>query len=385
MSRLEELTGSLCPGGVPYLRLDEAAEMQRGTSVTRKEVRAGDIPVISGGREPAYYCDRSNREGACITVAGSGAGAGYVQYWDTPIFVCDAFSLQGRKGMDTKFLYYCLCNMQEKIHAAKKGSGVPHVHISSIESFLVPAPPLSVQREIVRILDRFSALTGRLSQALTREQEARRRQYEFYREQLLGRCGVRRQLGQLALSSRSGGTPLKSNQDYYTDGTIPWLRTQEVVFNEIYGTECFITELAEAETSAKWIPANCVIVAISGASAGRCAINKIPLTTNQHCLNIQIDPSAALYKYVFYCVCSQYTELLRKKEGARGDLNAARILSLEIPVPPLDEQARIVSVLDRFSALYSGLSRSLSAELRARQKQYEFYRDRLLAFPEITK
>ncbi len=165
------------------------------------------------------------------------------------------------------------------------------------------------------------------------------------------------------------------------------LRTQEVVFNEINKTDCFITELAVQETSAKWIPANCVIVAISGASAGRCAINKIPLTTNQHCLAIEINPEVALYKYVFYCVCNQYDDLIAKKEGARGDLNSSRILGLEIPIPypedkakSLAEQQRIVDTLDRFDKLCNDISEGLPAEIEARQKQYEYYRDKLLTF-----
>ena len=183
--------------------------------------------------------------------------------------------------------------------------------------------------------------------------------------------------------SCSGATPKKSNSSYYEDGAIPWIRTQDVRFNEIYEATSFITELAVEETSAKWIPENCVIVAISGASAGRCAINRIPVTTNQHCLNMEIDSSRALYKYVFYCVSNQYEELLSKKEGARGDLNASRILSLQIPVPSIEEQWRIVSILDRFDALCNDLSSGLPAEIEARQKQYEYYRDKLLNFKPL--
>ena len=192
-------------------------------------------------------------------------------------------------------------------------------------------------------------------------------------------------LKKISKHSSSGSTPKKGNSAYYEGGTIPWLRTQDVRFNEIYEATAFITELAVKETSAKWIPENCVIVAISGASAGRCAINKIPLTTNQHCLNIEIDPSMALYKYVFYCVCSQYEELVSRKEGARGDLNSSRILSLEIPLPSLAEQERIVGILDRFNALCNDISTGFPAEIEARQKQYEYYRDTLLNFKKLDK
>ena len=192
-------------------------------------------------------------------------------------------------------------------------------------------------------------------------------------------------LGDICLHSCSGATPKKSNSEYYVGGTVPWIRTQNVTFNNIYSVDSFITEQAVQETAAKWIPENCVIVAISGASAGRCAINKIKATTNQHCLNMEIDSSKALYKYVFHCLCNQYKELLSKKQGARGDLNSSLILETMIPVPPLEQQQRIVDILDRFDTLCNDISNGLPAEIEMRQKQYEYYRDKLLTFKELKK
>ena len=180
----------------------------------------------------------------------------------------------------------------------------------------------------------------------------------------------------------SGATPKKSEKTYYEGGTIPWIRTQDVKFNEIYEVDSFITEKAVKETAAKWIPENCVIVAISGATAGRCAVNKIRATTNQHCLNLQINDELALYRYVYYCVLNSYDELLSKKQGARGDLNSSLILSTEIALPCIDEQKRIVDLLDRFDKLCNDLADGLPAEIEARQKHYEYYRDKLLSFKE---
>ena len=181
VSKLDELIEKLCPDGVEYRALREIALMKRGTSITKKNVNEGSYPVVSGGREPAYYCAMFNRQGETITVAGSGAGAGYVQYWDTPIFVCDAFSVNGTSLISTKFLYYLLTNKQEAIYSTKKGGGVPHVHISDIENFRIPVPPLEVQAEIVRILDRFTEL----EKDMLFELELRRKQYEYYRDLLL--------------------------------------------------------------------------------------------------------------------------------------------------------------------------------------------------------
>ena len=130
------------------------------------------------------------------------------------------------------------------------------------------------------------------------------------------------------------------------------------------------------------IPENCVIVAISGATAGRCAVNKIRATTNQHCLNLEIDKNKALYKYVYYCLCSKQNDLISRKQGARGDLNSSLVLSLEIPIPNLDIQEKIVNVLDNFESICNDLNIGLPAEIEARQKQYEYYRDMLLTFAE---
>ena len=177
MAKLNDLIKNLCPDGVEFKKLGEVCEMKRGTSLTKKNSVSGEYPVISGGREPAFYCNQYNREGEIVTVAGSGAGAGFVQYWNQKIFVNDAFSVKGNGKILTKYIYYCLTNLQKEIYATKKGGGVPHVHISSIEDFKIPIPPIEVQAEIVRILDTFTELTAELT--------ARKKQYEYYRDKLL--------------------------------------------------------------------------------------------------------------------------------------------------------------------------------------------------------
>lgn len=188
-------------------------------------------------------------------------------------------------------------------------------------------------------------------------------------------------LGEITIKSYSGSTPQAGNPRFYVGGTIPWLRTQEVRFSDIENTEIKITEFALENTAAKWIPENCVIIAISGATAGRSAINKIPLTTNQHCMCLEINPEKALYRYVFHWVSLNYENLKNLGQGARGDLNSTIIKNFPIPIPPLAEQARIVSILDAFDILTNSISEGLPREIALRKKQYEYYRERLLDFP----
>ena len=173
----------------------------------------------------------------------------------------------------------------------------------------------------------------------------------------------------------SGGTPSTSKHEYY-GGSIPWLRTQEVDWKEIYDTEIKITEEAIAHSSAKIIPANCVIVAMYGATAAKVAINKIPVSTNQACCNLEIDPQKALYKYVFHWLCKEYQNLKAMGEGSQNNINGQKVKDYPIPVPPLSEQQQIVDILDKFEASIQ----NLEAQLSQREKQYEYYRNKLLTF-----
>ena len=270
-----------------------------------------------------------------------------------------------------------------------------HVGKGAIEKRLIPIPcpdnpekSLAIQAEIVRILDTFTALTAELTAELT----DRKKQYNYYRDRLLtfeeGEVEWKT-LGDVSLKSYSGGTPTAGTSEYYDGGTIPWLRTQEVRFSNIEETEVKITPSALKNSAAKWTPENCVILAISGATAGRSAINKIPLTTNQHCCCLEIDPEKALYRYVFHWVSLNYQNLKGLGQGARGDLNSGIIKGFKIPIPypsdpqkSLEEQARIVALLDKFDTLTTSISEGLPREIALRQKQYEYYRDLLLTFPK---
>ncbi len=152
-------------------------------------------------------------------------------------------------------------------------------------------------------------------------------------------------ISQICKSICSGGTPTSTCQSYY-GGTIPWLNTKEVDFNRIYTTEKNITESGLNSSSAKWIEKNAVIVAMYGATAGKVAIAKIPLTTNQACCNLMIDSSVADYRFVYYALYNEYERLASLANGgAQQNLNAQRIKDFDIPFPNLPIQNRIADIL----------------------------------------
>lgn len=381
MKNLETLIRELCPDGVEFVKLRDCCSFKRGTTITAKNAIPGDVPVLAGGQKPAYYHNVANRTGETIVVAGSGAYAGFVSYWTIPVFLSDSFSVEPDDRLVIKFVYYFLKNIQQKIFATKKGSGVPHVHGSSIEKFEIPLPPIEVQTEIVRILDKFTSLEAELEAEL----DCRKRQYEYYRDKLLsfdnegGKEVEWKKMSEVCKNICSGGTPLTSKAEYY-DGNIPWLRTQEVDYCEIHSTLRNITQLGLENSSAKMIPANCVIVAMYGATAAKVAINKIPLCTNQACCNLEIDEKQALVRYVYQWICKQYEVLKAMGEGSQHNINAKKVKDFKIPIPSLEEQHRIVSILDRFESLTTSLQSGLPAEIAARRQQFEHYRDKLLTF-----
>ena len=280
------------------------------------------------------------------------------------------------------FLYHYCFTLDDWCQKNTTMSSFATVDMNGFRKFPIPIPPLSVQTEIVKILDALTALTSELTSELI----LRQKQYEYYREKLLseeelGKVGFEwKTIDEISKKISSGGTPTTSNNGYYDNGTIPWLRTQEVDFKEIWDTNIKITEDGLNNSSAKWIPANCVIVAMYGATVGKTAINKIPLTTNQACANIEINDKLACYRYIFHYLTSKYEYIKSLGSGSQTNINAQIIKKLKVPVPPIEEQQRIVSILDKFETLTNSITDGLPLAIEQSQKRYEYYRELLLSF-----
>lgn len=152
-------------------------------------------------------------------------------------------------------------------------------------------------------------------------------------------------IGSLCKRVCSGGTPKSTVEEYYGGG-IPWLNTKEVNFNRIYSTESTISDAGLNNSSAKWIDKHSVIVAMYGATAAKCAIGMIPMTTNQACCNLIIDENLADYRFVYYALTNAYSTLASLANGgAQQNLNAQLIKDFEILLPDLRTQNRIADIL----------------------------------------
>ena len=394
MSKLEELIKEFCPNGVEYKRLSEVCEFNRGTSITSKDAQVGNIPVISGGQKPAFYHNVSNRPANTITVAGSGAYAGYVAIWDKPIFCADSFSVDiiDENRLNKRYLYHYLLSKQTQIYAKKQGAGIPHVHGKNIANLQIPLPALPIQREIVRILDGLTLYKDELKNKLNEELIVRRKQYEFYRDKLL-QCGCFTKTETIGENIEWLKTGLNPRQNFK-------LNEQNANCFYITGKDIFNNRVNVTERTDK-ITQNTVLLInkranlqdniLLFASTGTGTVGRMTVID---CYDFSWNVSETMYcikpkgnrllvKYLMYFLYSQTARSEFEPKISKGSvphLKVTDLLNVHINLPPIDVQERIVKVLDNFDAICSDLGIGLPAEIEKRQKQYEYYREKLLTF-----
>ena len=383
MNILEEIQN--CPVEWKELGDKNVAKLSRGKVMSKQflEENKGEYPVYSSqtanngeiGRISSFEYD-----GEYITWTTDGANAGTVFYRKGKFSITNVCGLVeiNSDQLLTKFVYYYLTISTKKY--VSSGMGNPKLMSNVMGKIKIPILPLEIQEKIVQTLDKMTEYVTELTSELT----SRKKQYSYYRDKLLSFENEVypvewKTLLDVSKKITSGGTPDRSNSLYY-GGSIPWLRTQEVDFREIYDTELSITDEGLANSSAKWIEKNSVIVAMYGATAAKVGIAKIPLTTNQACCNIEVDEDIANYRYVYHWLTYNYEILKSMGQGSQSNINAGMIKTFKIPVPSLEIQSRIVQVLDNFDTVCNDLNIGLPKEIELRQKQYEYWREQLLNF-----
>jgi type I restriction-modification system specificity determinant len=411
MSRLADLINELCPDGVEYKPLGEVAELKRGSGMPKKMFTDAGIPAIHYGhiytkygiytKVAAAYVDKANSQKLTSVYPGDLVVANTsenledvgkaVTWLGESVAVTGGHATVVRSSaVNTVFLsyYFRTEEFSRKKQRYSRGTKVIELSAVNLAKILIPVPPLEVQREIVRILDQFTTLEAELEAEL----EARRAQYEYYREQLLSydalvsRCPNGVEYKSIGSFSKcvAGATPNSKNPSLW-DGDIPWMSSGEVNKKTVYSTNRFITQLGFDSCSTKMVPAGAVVIALAGQgkTRGTVARIRIELCTNQSLCAIITDKTVDS-DYLFHYLSGQYDNLraVSSGDGTRGGLNLKMIRAYKVPVPPIEEQRRIADVLDRFDALVNDISSGLPAEIAARRAQYEYYRDRLLSFPE---
>lgn len=398
MSKLQDLIQELCPNGVEYKKLGDVCNIKRGERVTKSSVsKEGTYPVISGGITPMGYLEKYNRDANTITVAQYGT-AGYVAWQDTEFWANDiCYSLFPIEVLNKRFLYYILKNQSEIIDKMVNRDAVPfHLPQIKLASLLIPIPPLPVQEEIVKILDRFAVYTAELQAEL----QARKEQYEYYRNLLLnfnhayGAADEQQKKSVTTLGGHSYEIQWKTlgeigeicmckrilkNQTNTTNG-IPFYKIG--TFGK--KSDAYISKELYIEYKSRYsFPKKGEILISASGTIGRTVIYDGNDAYFQDSNIVWISNSEEIvlnkYLYHYYKIVEWYVE-----GGTIKRLYNTNISKTRIPIPPLELQERIVAILDKFETLVNDLSQGLPAEIAAVQEQYEYYRNKLLTFKQVA-
>lgn len=364
MTKLEQLIEELCPNGVEYRKLSEVTTIERGRRVVKEQLsHDSGYPVFQNSLTPMGFHTDSNYPAETSYVIGAGA-AGEIGYCKEDFWAADdCFPIVCGDSVINRYVYHFLLWQQPVLLSKVRKASIPRLSRSVIENLMIPVPPLPVQSEIVHILDNFTELTVELTVELT----ARRKQYEYYRNKVLSlqSNGCKLLLKDIANTFRGEYITKSSTKE----GNIPVILggQEPAYYIDKYNHEGEI-----------------VVVARSGASAGFVSYwnERIFITDG---FGYEAKQSIVTQKYLYYILKNIEAKLNSMKRGAGvPHVSGEALNNLEFIIPTLKEQERIVAILDRFDTLCNDISAGLPAEIEARQKQYEYYRDKLLSFTELS-
>lgn len=405
MSELEELIQKLCPNGVEFVPLWSVTAWDKRFNGVNRSMQSKIVPhkyylsaefdrVERSFGDVLYLPTGVTQQNRYTTVELAGdylsegeiicipwGGTPNVKYYEGKYVTGDnriATSLDTNK-LSNKYLYYVLQNSIDLISSFYRGAGIQHPNMAAVLSIMIPLPPLPVQREIVRILDSFTELTAELNKKLEEELAARRKQYEHYRDELLtfGDEVPRIPLGEVGpvcmckriLKSQTndvGGVP------FYKIGT--------------FGKQAnaYISKETYEEYHNKYnFPKKGDILISAAGTIGRTVVydGEPAYFQDSNIVWVANDETKILNRFLIHCYAMKPWYV--STGGTIARLYNDNILKAVVPVPYLERQKFIVDTLDRFDTLCNDLTSGLPAEITARQKQYEYYRDKLLTFKEL--
>ena len=372
MNFLERLLDGVA---VEWKPLGEALARTKGTKITAgqmKELHKEDAPlkIFAGGKTIAFVDFEDipekdiNREPSIIVKS-----RGFIEfdYYDKPFsHKNEMWSYHSKdENINIKFVYYLLKINEPYFQNLGSKMQMPQIATPDTDKFQIPIPPLKIQAEIVRILDTFTALTAEL----TAELSDRKKQYNYYRNRLLtfeeGEVEWKT-LGEIGKILRGTAITAKeaNSGDYPVVGNAPSHNYFHDQSNRIGET---------------------IVIARSGVYAGIVSYWDIPIFLTD-AFSIHPDNNVLSSKFLYYALKKDQTKIHNMSKGAGvPHVRAKEFESYKVPVPPLEEQARIVALLDKFDTLTNSISEGLPREIALRQKQYEYYRDLLLSFPKTKE
>ncbi len=391
MSKLQELIQKLCPNGVEYKKLGDFCEIKTGKGITKSDaVLGGTYPIISGGQSPMGYYHTFNREANTVTISRVGAYAGFVNYIKERFYLNDkCFSvIPASERVSTLFLFYALKNMESKIKELQSEGGVPTINTTKVSNLEIPLPPFEIQEEVALILDRFAEYAAELQAEL----QARKEQYEYYRNKLLIFNNINGGINATWMKMSEIGAFVRGNglqKRDFTERGVPCIHYGQIYTH--YGTFATQTKsFVNEETAKKCKKAHTGDLVFATVSENIEDVCKCVAWLGDEEICISGDSLAFCHnqnpRYLaYYFQTTAFADYKRSKvTGTKViRLHQSKLEQFVILIPSLVEQERIVSILNKFDTLVGNLTEGLPAEIAAVQEQYEYYRNKLLSFPRI--
>ncbi len=379
MNKIEELIAELCPEGVEFKALKDVALVSRGKRLTKRQLDpSGRFPVYSGGVTPMGYYGENNQSANTVAIVKYGT-AGFVNYITSDFWANDVcYCIKPFERIQGKYLYYALKSRQDIIYSLAIDAIPAHLPTEVIKNFRIPIPPLEVQHEIVNILDTFSALVAELEAELEAEMEARKKQYQYYRDRLLSfNTGIPTGISRIdevelrdLLNYEQPGKYLVEIAEYDDEFPTPVLTAGKTFILGYTSEENGIYPASSDEPVIIFDDFTATFKWVNFPFKAKSSAMKI--------LTLKTD-SRENFRYIYYAM-----NMIRYRPQDHARQWIKKYSKFRIPVPPLEIQNETVSILDKFDALVNDLSIGLPAEIKARRKQYEYYRDRLLTFKEAA-
>jgi len=377
MSRLDELIRELCPDGVEYKRLEECCTLVKGKTPIQK-AEPGEYPLVVTTSErrtcSTYQFDKPTVCIPLISSRGHGVASLNSVYYQEGKFalgnILCGVTPNDEDYLSAKFLFEYLNYKKDTLLVPlMKGGANVSMTVDSLKRVSVPVPPMQVQMEVVQLLYKFTEL----SESLKAELVARQKQYEYYRSRLLTfdvrRGGTIEFFWKTLCEIADISTGNSNTNEAVEDGKYPFfVRSQEPLRKNNYEYD---------ETA--------IITAGDGAGVGKVyhyIEGKYAL--HQRAYRIHINTADVLPRYYFHYMKAKFLPYIQKTmfQGSVPSIRKPMLNAFPVPVPSLEIQERIVNVLDDFEKICTDLKIGLPAEIEARQKQYEYYRDKLLTFAE---
>ena len=412
MTKLEKLIEELCPNGVEYKLLGEVCGFKNGFSFKSSLFIDNGTPIlritniVDGhiSHEGFVYFNHLdykedlnsyivNEDDIVVAMSGATTGKIGVNKTGQKLYLNQRVGkfLPDENILNKRFLYHWLLSKSEEILKISSGVGAqPNLSSEKMKRFLIPVPPLEVQSEIVRILDKFTELTAELNEKLDAELTARKKQYEYYRDELLNpNTNIPMVTLKEIATDIYRGSGIK--RDQVTEEGIPCVR-----YGEIYTTyntwfdECVSHTKLEYVSSPKYFEHGDILFAITGESVEDIA-KSVAYVGHEKCLaggDIVVLKHKQNPRYLAHVLATKMAREQKGKGKVKSKVVHSNVLSIEkitIPLPSLEVQKRYADVLDNFEQICNNLNIGLPAEIEARQKQYEFYRDLLVTFAEDGK